>query len=88
VTDPWATDADTLVKAVSDTATDPAMSGVILTTTGDPGSLLTMFDVAERIRREVGTLVVAQLPERYTDLAVGALVSERIDVVDLIAGAA
>ena len=85
--DPWGPDADTLVKEISHSlGTDQAMSGVLLTSAADTGSVLTMFDVAERIRREVGILVVAQLDEVGTELAVGALVSERVDLVDLTAG--
>jgi anthraniloyl-CoA monooxygenase len=89
LTDPWGSDADALVKEISDAAgTDEATSGVVLTSAADPGSVLTMFDVAERIRREVGILVVARLGEGATELAAGALVSERVDLVDLTAGGA
>jgi anthraniloyl-CoA monooxygenase len=84
---PWGSQADALVKEISDAlGTDRAMSGVVLSADTDPGSVLTMFDLGERIRREVGTLVVAQLDEGATDLAVGALVSERVDLVELTAG--
>jgi anthraniloyl-CoA monooxygenase len=85
--DPWGSEADALVKEISDAVgTDRAMSGVILTAGADTGSVLTMFDVGERIRREVGTLVVARLDEGAIELAVGALVSERVDLVDLTTG--
>lgn len=85
--DPWASDADALVKEISAAAgTDQAMAGVVLTAAADTGSILTMFDVGERIRREVGTLVVARLGEGATELAVGALVSGRVDLVDLTTG--
>lgn len=80
VDDPWGSGADTLVK---DLASDEAISGVLVSAAADTGSVLTMFDVAERIRREVGTLVVARLDPAATELAVGALVTERVDLVDL-----
>jgi anthraniloyl-CoA monooxygenase len=80
VSDPWGSAADTLVKEIG---ADEALSGVLLSTAGDTGSVLSMFDLAERIRREVGTLTVAQLDASATDLAVGALVTERVDLVDL-----
>jgi anthraniloyl-CoA monooxygenase len=80
VSDPWGSAADTLVKEIG---ADEALSGVLLSTAADTGSVLSMFDLAERIRREVGTLVVAQLDASATDLAVGALVTERVDLVDL-----
>ncbi|MEJ1109473.1 MULTISPECIES: FAD-dependent monooxygenase [unclassified Kribbella] len=78
--DPWGFAADTLVKEIG---ADEALSGVLLSTAADTGSVLTMFDLAERIRREAGTLVVARLDASATDLAVGALVTERVDLVDL-----
>lgn len=84
VDDPWSPQADVLIKDVSDAlGSDHTRSGVVLTSAPDSGSVLTTLDVAERIRREVGTLVVAQLDQSHTDLAVGALVSERVDLVDL-----
>jgi len=87
VDDPWGPDADALVKDIAHiTGADQVGSGVILTTGPDAGAVLTMFDVGERIRREVGALVVAQLDQSHTDLAIGALVSERVDLLDLTSG--
>jgi anthraniloyl-CoA monooxygenase len=86
VDDPWGPDADALVKEIAHSrGADQARCGVVLTTGSDTGAVLTMFDVGERIRREVGALVVAQLDQSHTDLAVGALVSERVDLVDFTA---
>jgi anthraniloyl-CoA monooxygenase len=86
VEDAWSPEADTLIKDVADAlGSQETKFGVVLTSAPDPGSVLTTLDVAERIRREVGTLVVAQLDPTHTDLAVGALVSERVDLVDLSA---
>ncbi|GAA1619170.1 hypothetical protein GCM10009789_86180 [Kribbella sancticallisti] len=89
LTDPWGSDADALVKGVADAVgNDQAWSGVLLSAAPESGSVLTMFDVAERIRREVGALVVAQLDAGDTELAVAALVSERVDLVELTERAA
>jgi anthraniloyl-CoA monooxygenase len=84
VEDPWGQEADVLVKQVAhQLGTDPPRRGVVLTCNADTGSVLTMLDVGERIRREAGALVVAQIEEDRSELAAGALVSGRVDLVDL-----
>jgi anthraniloyl-CoA monooxygenase len=89
LTDPWGSDADALVKEIADAiGNDHALSGVLLSSADDPGAALTMFDVAERIRRETGALAVASVDAGSTELAVAALVSERVDLVELTGRAA
>jgi anthraniloyl-CoA monooxygenase len=80
VTDPWGAEADALVK---DAAHRLAGTGVLLTSESETGAVLTMLEVAERMRREVGTVVVAQVPKHRCDLAADALVSGRVDLVAL-----
>jgi anthraniloyl-CoA monooxygenase len=80
--DPWGLDADALVKDVAHRlGADPTASGVLLRCDRGTGRILTMFDVAERLRREVGTLVVASVPEKHLGHAVDALASARADLV-------
>jgi anthraniloyl-CoA monooxygenase len=80
--DPWGPDADALVKDVAhQLGADPSASGVLLRCSPRTGRILTMFDVAERLRREVGALVVASVPEEHIGHAVDALASARADLV-------
>jgi anthraniloyl-CoA monooxygenase len=76
VDDPWGAAADALIKDVDATA-------VLLTSADDRESVLTMLDVAERIRRETATRVHVLVPEVERELGAAALVSGRADVVRL-----
>ncbi|HWD83687.1 MAG TPA: FAD-dependent monooxygenase [Kribbella sp.] len=72
VDDPRGPDADTLIKELDATA-------VLLTSAGDRESVLTMLDVAERIRLETASRVEVLVPATERDLAAAALVSGRAD---------
>jgi anthraniloyl-CoA monooxygenase len=49
----------------------------------DRDAVLDRFDLGERIRRATGLLTVAAVPEEYRADAAAALVSARVDLVDL-----
>lgn len=74
VDDPWGSDADDLVKSVDH-------GPVLLQSAPVRSAVLTMLDLGERIRREVGATVLATLPTSERDLAGAALISGRADVV-------
>jgi len=79
--DAWCPGADALLGAVRD---GTAPGGVtLLTCAGDRDAVLTMFDFAERLRREAGLTVAARVNRVHVPLAADALVSARIDLVDL-----
>jgi anthraniloyl-CoA monooxygenase len=82
VTDPWGAEADALVKDAAHRLGADG-TGVLLTSEHQGAAVLTMLDVAERMRREVGALVVARVPVEWRDTAVDALVSGRVDLVAL-----
>lgn len=82
--DPWGSDGDDALKTVADAVRDRLEPGVVLTAADDKGALLTMFDLGERLRRELGVLVTARLPRRWTELSADALASGRIDLVEFV----
>ncbi|MFF0270673.1 FAD-dependent monooxygenase [Kribbella sp. NPDC004536] len=76
VGDPRGADADVLIKGLDATA-------VLLTSGDDREAVLTMLDVAERIRLETATRVEVRIPTAERDLGAAALVSGRADAVRL-----
>ena len=73
--------ADALLGAVRD---GTAAGGVILlSSAADRDAVLTMFDFAERLRREAGLTVAARVNRVHLPLAADALASARIDLVEL-----
>lgn len=80
VSDPWGPEGDDLVKHLA-TTVDQSNSSVLLRAGDDLGSMLTMFDLGERARREIGTVVAAQVDARWLEHATAALASGRIDLV-------
>ena len=82
VPDAWGLAADTLVRRVRD-GQDGGGEPVVLAAPGEQGSVLTLFEVAERLRREAGSVVAARVGRRWEELAAAALASGRVDLVDL-----
>ena len=80
VRDPWGPEGDALVKQLATGIGHPT-GRVLLRAEDDLGSTLTMFDLGERLRRETGSVVAARVDERWTENAVAALASGRIDLV-------
>lgn len=78
--DPWGPEGDLLVKQVA-SQSDFASTSVLLHSAADLGATLTMFDLGERLRREAGVVVAAQVPKQWTEHAAAALASGRIDLV-------
>ncbi|MEU4286878.1 FAD-dependent monooxygenase [Kribbella sp. NPDC026596] len=76
IDDPWGPAADTLIKDIDATA-------VLLTSDDDRESVLTMLDVAERIRQETAARVEVLVPGAERELGAAALVSGRADAVRL-----
>lgn len=84
--DPWGEEADAMVKDVAGRIGHGRGTGVLLRCAGDLPAVLTMCDTAERLRREVGTLVATAVPASLRDVAAAALVSGRTDLVALEKG--
>lgn len=82
--DPWGSDGDDALKTVADAVRDSVEPGVVLTSADDKGAVLTMFDLGERLRRELAVLVTARIQRQWTDLAADALASGRIDLVEIV----
>ncbi len=82
--DPWGSDGDDALKSVADAVRDGVESGVVLTAGDDKGAVLTMFDLGERLRRELAVLVTVRLQRHWSDLAADALASGRIDLVEIV----
>ena len=82
VPDAWCADADALLGVVRDGAAPGSI--VLLTSDGDRDAMLTMFDFAERLRREAGVTVAARVDRSHAPVAADALASARIDLVELI----
>lgn len=61
-------------------------AGVWLVGPADRDAVLDRLDLAERIRRDTGLLTIAALPAADAELAAAALVSGRVDLVDLTDG--
>jgi hypothetical protein len=76
--DPWGEAADRLV----DQARSAGAVGVRLTGPADRPSVLTRLDLAERLRLEVGGVVVVDAPAALRDDLAAALVSARTDLVE------
>ncbi|WP_256206435.1 FAD-dependent monooxygenase [Nocardioides luteus] len=80
VRDPWGPEGDALVKRLG-AGINHFAGRVLLRAEDDLGSTLTMFDLGERLRRDTGSVVAARVDERWTEHAVAALASGRIDLV-------
>ena len=80
IPDAWGASADALLDRVrSRTGDGPVVVGA----PGSSAAVLTMFDVAERLRRETGRVVAARVGRQWRELAASALASGRVDLVDL-----
>ncbi|GAA1141971.1 hypothetical protein GCM10009630_45680 [Kribbella jejuensis] len=76
IDDPRGSEADALVKDLDGTA-------VLLSTSDDREAVLTMLEIAERIRLETPTRVEVRIPTAERDLGAAALVAGRADAVHL-----
>jgi 2-polyprenyl-6-methoxyphenol hydroxylase-like FAD-dependent oxidoreductase len=76
--DPWSPVADRLVEQ----GRHADAQGFRLTGPADRPSVLTRLDLAERLRREVGGLVVVAAPAALREDLAAALVSARTDLVE------
>ncbi|BBG00955.1 MULTISPECIES: FAD-dependent monooxygenase [Pseudonocardia] len=83
LTDPWDAPGDALLDDARAARARGAV-GFRLTGDGDRPSVLTRLDLAERIRTEVGGLVVVDAPAGLRDDLAAALVSGRTDLVNPI----
>ena len=79
--DAWCPGANALLGAVRDGAEPGGVA--LLTSAGNRDAVLTMFDFAERLRREAGLTVAARVNRVHLPLAADALASARIDLVEL-----
>ncbi|GAA0274493.1 FAD-dependent monooxygenase [Cryptosporangium japonicum] len=77
--DAWGPAAETLLTRARTTS-----GPVVLVADDDREAMLTLFDVGERVRRETASVVVARVNRRWSEFAAAALVSGRVDRVDLI----
>ncbi|MDN5913707.1 MAG: FAD-dependent monooxygenase [Pseudonocardia sp.] len=84
VDDPWSDAGDALVEQ----ARRGGGAGCRITGPPDRAALLTRLDVAERIRRETGALVVVEGSATFRDDLAAGLVSGRTDLVSLTGEAA
>lgn len=81
--DAWTDEADDLVAGIA--AGRPSSTSVVaLTCSDDQGAALTTFDLAERLRHEVGVVSAAVVPAAHRELAAAALASGRVDLVALV----
>lgn len=78
----WSADADTVIEQAG-RARDAGALGFWLGGRNDRESVLDRLNVGERLRRATGGLVVAALPEALSADAAAALVSDRVDLVEL-----
>lgn len=83
--DPWGGAVDQIVKQVS-SAVESGVDGALLRTADDLDHVLTMLDVAERLRREAGAVVVVAAGRQWIDHLAAGLASGRIDLIDLELG--
>jgi anthraniloyl-CoA monooxygenase len=83
--DAWGTKADGLVDQVAGQLADGA-AAVRLTGPGDRDAVLDRLDLAERLRLQLGALVIVRAPERYREDLAAGLVSARADLIDTGAG--
>lgn len=82
--DPWGSEGDEALKSVDGAVRDAVEPAVVLAAADDKGAVLTMFDLGERLRRELTVLVSARLSRRWTDLAADALASGRVDLIEIV----
>jgi anthraniloyl-CoA monooxygenase len=83
--DAWGTKADGLVDQVAGLLAG-GVAAVRLTGPGDRDAVLDRLDLAERLRLQLGAIMIVRAPERCrADLAAG-LVSARTDLIDIGAG--
>ena len=80
VADPWGQAADAVVRRARRARTDGS-DGFRFTGPADRPSVLTRMDLAERVRTEVGGLIVVDAPARLRDDLAAGLVSARADLV-------
>lgn len=80
--DPWGEVVDAVVKDVA-MAVESGADGAILRTADDLDHVLTMLDVAERIRRETGTVVAVSAGRQWIDHLAAGLASGRVDLIDI-----
>lgn len=80
--DPWGPVVDAVVKDVA-TALESGCHGALLRTTDDLDHVLTMLDVAERVRLETGAVVVVAAGPQWIDHLAAGLASGRCDLIDL-----
>src|SRR6185437_2492958 len=80
VSDPWGPVGDAVVTRAR-RAREAGADGFRLTGPADRPSVLTRMDLAERVRTEVGGLVVIDGPAGLRDDLAAALVSGRADLV-------
>jgi anthraniloyl-CoA monooxygenase len=59
---------------------------VRLTGPDDRDAVLDRLDLAERLRLQLGTVVIVRAPERYREDLAAGLVSARADLIDTEAG--
>jgi anthraniloyl-CoA monooxygenase len=81
VPDAWGAGADALAGQVRGRADGGSL---VVAAPDSLGSVLTMFELAERLRRETGSVVAARVPARWREYAAAALASGRVDLVDLV----
>ncbi|MFG1926035.1 FAD-dependent monooxygenase [Cryptosporangium sp. NPDC048952] len=77
--DAWGASAEALLARVRVSA-----GPVVLSADDAREAVLTLFDVAERARREADSVVIARVNRRWAEFAAAALASGRVDLVDLV----
>ena len=82
VADPWGQAADAVITRARD-AREAGAGGFRFTGPADRPSVLTRMDLAERVRTEVGGLIVVDGPAGLRDDLAAGLVSARADLVPL-----
>jgi anthraniloyl-CoA monooxygenase len=80
VADPWDEAADAVVRRAREARTAGA-AGFRFTGPADRPAVLTRLDLAERVRTEVGGLIVVDAPRGLRDDVVAGLVSARTDLI-------
>ena len=87
VADPWGQAADAVVRRARH-AREAGAGGFRFTGPADRPSVLTRMDLAERVRTEVGGLIVVDGPAGLRDDLAAGLVSARANLVSLTEEAA
>ncbi len=80
VADPWDETADAVVRRAHE-ARAAGAAGFRFTGPSDRPAVLTRLDLAERVRTEVGGLIVVEAPRGLRDDVVAGLVSARADLI-------